>query len=105
MNAIEIACQRCKKLFEMARQQLETNPTRSKRYVLLARKVAMRHRLPLGAKDYCKQCGTVFVLGKSLKVRSSARQKMVLYICLACGSAKKFGYSREKVAKKKAKKK
>ena len=103
MNAAQIALERCKKLFSLARGELERNPTRAKRYVKLARKVAMRHRLPLGSKEFCKKCGAVFVLGKSLKVRSSSKQKMMLYTCLACGAVKKFGYSRERKAARKNK--
>ncbi len=103
--AEEVAWARCKKLFEMARAQLEKNPSRSKRYVLLARKIAMRHRLSLGSKDYCKKCGVVLVPGATLKVRSSSKTKSVLYICLVCGAARKFGYSRERAAQKTTRKK
>lgn len=99
----QVAWERCKKLFEMARDELECNPERSKRYVLLARKVAMRHRLSLGSKEYCKKCGVVWIAGKTLKVRTISKQKTVLYACLQCGSSRKFGYSRERAAARKKK--
>lgn len=99
--AEQIALQRCAKLFELAREELERNPERSKRYVKLARKVAMRHRLSLGSKEYCKKCGVVWVAGKTLKVRTSSKQKTVLYACLQCGAARKFGYSRERASARK----
>jgi RNase P subunit RPR2 len=42
----------------------------AKRYVLLARKIAMRHRLKIGVASFCKRCNQVFCeQGKTHKMR------------------------------------
>jgi len=97
----EIALERCDKLFAMAREQFAKNKPRSKRYVEIARKLAMRHRLPLGSKSYCKKCGIIFIPGVTLKVRADSKAKAVVYVCCECGAKKKFGYSKEKAKRKK----
>ena len=72
----------------------------SKRYVSLARKIAMRHRLPLGSKSFCKKCGVVFIPGKTLRVRVASSKKAVIYECLACHAGKIYPYAKEKNAKR-----
>lgn len=101
MNFVEqTAFERCQKLLGFARAEYSHNPGRARRYVQLARKIAMRHRLPLGSKEFCRKCGVVFIHGKTLKVRTSPKTKMVFYACLKCGAVRKFGYAREKKARK-----
>ena len=89
MNADEIARERIRKLLRMARENLEKDGKLSKRYVELAKRIAMRHRIKLGNKLFCKKCGTVFVQGKTLRVRVS--NKIPVYVCAACGAAGKVG--------------
>ena len=101
----EIAFQRCDKLLDLARSEFSENPLRSKRYVQLARKIAMKHRLSLGSREFCRKCGVVFVPGRTLKVRVSSKTKSVFYACLQCGAVRKFGYSREKKSVKRASRK
>ncbi|MBI5177546.1 hypothetical protein HY995_05685 [Candidatus Micrarchaeota archaeon] len=92
MNSI--AKKRCAKLLQMAAIIHSQNPILSKRYVDLARRIAKRHRFPLDSKSFCKSCGVVFIPAKTLKVRTSAKDKVVLYLCLECGAARKFGYGK-----------
>ncbi|MFH1442972.1 MAG: ribonuclease P [Candidatus Micrarchaeota archaeon] len=96
MNLDEIAYGRCGKLLLMAAGIYTEDPALSKRYVQLARKIAMRHRIPLGSKSFCKKCNTVFIPGKTLKVRVAPSKKAVVYICQNCKSEKKFPYASEK---------
>jgi len=96
MNLDEIAYGRCGKLLLMAAAIYSEDLALSKRYVQLARKIAMRHRIPLGSKSFCKKCNAVFIPGKTLKVRVSPTKKAVVYICLICKAEKKFPYVREK---------
>ncbi|VVB67846.1 Ribonuclease P protein component 4 [Candidatus Norongarragalina meridionalis] len=92
MDAREIAKERCEKLIRLAG---ETKDARlSKRYITLARKLAMRHRISLGGKAFCRRCGTVWVAGRTLKVRRG--KKATLYICGACNYVRRFPISGKK---------
>ena len=93
MNVTEIAKERCEKLLKLAKENVESEPALSKKYVSLARKIAMRHRFPLGNKSFCKKCGVVFASGKTLKIR--LEKGLRLYICVSCGSMRKFPYKRK----------
>ncbi|HLC38092.1 MAG TPA: hypothetical protein VJI71_01430 [Candidatus Norongarragalinales archaeon] len=94
MNANEIAKQRCEKLLRMARGIHAREPSLSKRYVALARKISMRHRFSLGNRSFCKKCGTVFIPGSTLKVRLS--KGLELYTCESCGFTRRFPFKRSK---------
>ena len=82
MNANDYARQRCEKLFSLARQMLGKDDGLAKRYVSLAKKIAMRHRIHL-PKEYCKKCLTVRVEGKTVKTRLA--KGTVEKTCLQCG--------------------
>lgn len=67
------------------------DPTLSKRYVFLARELAMRQRLTLPKKYrrmFCKTCGAYFIPGENLRVRVSRGK--VVYTCEVCGAVKRF---------------
>lgn len=89
-----IAAERCAKLLSLAKEVYPKEPQLSLRYVALARRLAMRHRLPLGQKDFCKKCGTVWIAGVTLSVRTVRGEKRVAYRCLKCGHARFFGYQK-----------
>ncbi|MEW5955339.1 MAG: ribonuclease P [Candidatus Micrarchaeota archaeon] len=88
MNADEIARERIRKLLRLAREALDEDEKLSKRYVDLAKRIAMRHRIKLGNKLFCKKCGIVFVQGKTLRVRVS--NKIPVYVCVTCSAARKI---------------
>jgi len=90
----KIALERCEKLLSLARKVFPQNPARARRYVSLARKIAMHHRLHIDNKSFCKKCGEIFIAGKTVKVRLDSKNKRVLYVCLKCGAKKAFGYSK-----------
>ena len=92
MNVNEIARDRVRILLGMARVIVNSEPVLSKRYVELARRVAMRHRIKLGNKLFCKKCGAVFVLGDTLAVRISGKTRV--FACLGCGAARKVSAGR-----------
>ncbi|PIO06481.1 ribonuclease P [Candidatus Micrarchaeota archaeon CG08_land_8_20_14_0_20_59_11] len=89
MDAREIAKERCEKLIKLA--GAEKDARLSKRYITLARKIAMRHQISLGSKSFCRRCGTVWVPGRTLRVRRS--KGATLYICLACNYVRRFPIS------------
>ncbi|MFH0972214.1 MAG: ribonuclease P [Candidatus Micrarchaeota archaeon] len=96
MNLDQIASRRCGKLLKMAAEIYDSDKALSKRYVQLARRIAMRHRIPLGSKLFCKKCSTIFIHGKTLKVRIAPSKKAVIFICNNCKAEKKYPYSRRK---------
>jgi len=95
MNADDFARERCGKLLALARKFFPVEPALAKRYVRLARAIASRHRISLGNRAFCKKCGTVFIPGKTLRVRLSPSKKAVLYICLSCSNVRRIPYSRK----------
>ena len=100
MNPNAIALSRCRKLIGLARQVHSEEPALAKRYISLARKIAMRHRLPLGKKDFCRKCGVVFIPGRTLRVRVSPSKTAVLYTCISCNNTANFAYAKEKASRK-----
>ncbi len=85
-----IALERCEYLLELAKQMWKKDEKLSKRYVQLARKIAMRHRLKLGRRKFCKKCNAVFIVGETLKVRISTKEKAVIWKCLQCENVVRF---------------
>jgi ribonuclease P protein subunit RPR2 len=86
--------ERCNYYLALARKAWKRSPALAKRYVTIARRLAMRHRVRLGSKEFCKSCGAPFVPGITLRVRLAG--KKALYICLACNRVKPFPYSKRK---------
>ncbi len=84
-----VARERVDRLLELAREFLEESEEHSKRMVLLARRLAMRHRIKLGNRLFCKGCNSLFVPGKTLKVR--VEKGKVQWTCLACGKKRTIG--------------
>ena len=60
----------------------------SKRYVDIARKLAMRHRIRLGSKLFCKGCNTIVAKG-TFVVRVVGKKPY--RICKACGRKSLLG--------------
>lgn len=57
---------------------------RSKRYVSLARKIAMRHRLKIGSGKFCKSCNQIF-LASPEACRIRVIKGRAFRICSSCG--------------------
>lgn len=94
-SASQIVGERITILLGLAEKSAKTNPERSRRYVRLARKLAMRHRAKLGKakRKFCRQCSLFFIPGFNVKVRLVPRKKKILYEC-ACGSKAYLPYKR-----------
>lgn len=90
MDANKIAKERCEKLLKMAREVYASEPTLAKRYVSLARKISMRHRISLGNGEYCKKCNTVFIPGRTLKTRIA--KGIRINTCVSCGFMRRIPF-------------
>lgn len=80
---MNIPGERCKKLLDLAGK----DAAHEKRYVSLARKIAMRHRLKLGRRKFCKKCNSLLD-GKNLVVR--LKSKTIIYACRNCNTAQRI---------------
>ncbi len=89
-----IASNRCQILLDLAKTMWPKDQTLARRYVKLARQLAMRHRVHLDSKQYCKSCGVPFV-ADTLKVRQDRANKSVLYACRNCSNLRRIPYQRK----------
>ncbi|MDY0386017.1 MAG: ribonuclease P protein component 4 [Methanolobus sp.] len=90
-----IAQERIQYLFELAKNELCLNPEKSERYVLLARKIGMRHRVSIPAelkRNFCKQCGSLLVTGQNSRRR--IKDGNIIITCLKCGGVKRYPFKR-----------
>lgn len=87
------ARERAGTLLDLAEKRyLEGDEKLSKRYVEIARKIAMRHRIRLGAKRFCKKCGVIFIWGETFKTRIAGKKPY--RICAKCGNKRLAGRAR-----------
>jgi len=81
------ALERVRYLFKQA----EEHPEQARRYVELARKLAMKARLRMPQdlkRRYCKHCYSFLVPGKNCRVRTANRY--ITYTCLECRRYMRF---------------
>ncbi|MDH5441194.1 MAG: ribonuclease P [Candidatus Bathyarchaeota archaeon] len=89
MSVRHIASRRIQRLFQLAMENIRTNPKLAQRYVEVAKKIAMRTRLHL-PKEYshmvCKNCKSFILPGVNCRVRIQPRREAhVVITCLICG--------------------
>ena len=83
-------------LFDLAKQEFNSNPERSHRYARMILDLVQKFRihLPNNIKRFiCKECGHFLMPGENLRVES--RGGFMVYSCLDCGNVKKYGYVKE----------
>lgn len=86
-----IARERISILFFQARQQFFRDSALSDRYVALARRISMKHRVRLDQpfrRQFCHHCGRFLVPGVNMRVR--IRRGMVVFTCLSCQKQMRF---------------
>ena len=86
-----IAVERIYRLFELAEQELEKNPDRSKRYISIAREIGKKHtiRFPKELKSkFCKKCSAFLKEGKNSEI--SIKGEITSIKCLECNSERKM---------------
>lgn len=89
----QIAKKQADHLISMARDMWPTDEKLARRYVHLARQLAMRHRVHLDPRTYCKTCGVPFT-ADTLKVRQERANQTVLYACKQCSATRRIPYKR-----------
>lgn len=85
----KIALERIYRLFELAEQEFEKHPERSRRYVELARKISTRNRtrIPKELKEkFCKKCGAYLKKGKNAEIVFENGFERI--VCKECGFKK-----------------
>jgi len=87
----KIANERIKRLFELAEEEFQRKPENSRRYVRLARKIAMRYNVKISSelkRRYCSKCSAYLKYGVNARVRVA--KKMRIAKCLECGNTERI---------------
>jgi len=90
---VEMAGQRIDRLFALAEKACRDRPDLADRYVDIARRISMRHRVSIPGhlkRHVCKQCGGYLAPGINARVRIDG--KNVLITCQRCGGIKRYPY-------------
>jgi len=90
-----ISLERIETLFEQARLRFKEDKSLSKRYVTLARKIAMKYKVSIPSKlkrQFCKKCGHFLVPSVNARVRLNKGK--VVYLCLECRNIARVGYKK-----------
>lgn len=85
----KIALERIYRLFELAGEEFEKHPGRSKRYVELAKKISERNRARIPQelkKKFCKNCGSYLKAGKNCIYR--IKKSILKVSCKECGKTR-----------------
>ena len=90
--------ERIARLFEQAEEVFYSHPDRSRRYVEMARKLAMRYNQRLSREQkssFCQECSTLLKPGHTSTARTSPKQRSLITTCKECGHKKRRPYRKE----------
>ncbi|MCS7134877.1 MAG: ribonuclease P [Candidatus Aenigmarchaeota archaeon] len=99
---IEIAKERIKILFNLAKSNVDAHPERARRYIEIARKIGLRYNIRFDRqkkKSFCKKCNTPFIVGKTCIYRLDSKRKTLNIICKNCGNIIRNPYKGRKNGK------
>jgi len=103
----QIAMQRIRTLFRLAKQNIRKEPELAQRYALIARKIAMRTRVRLPTeyrRMICRHCKSFIYPGVNCRVRvQQRREPHVVTTCLVCGKQTRIMLKPRKKVKRKKK--
>jgi len=84
-----IAMQRVRELFRLAKETFHEDPSLARRYVVIARKIAMGAKIRLPneyRRQVCSHCKSFILPGVNCRVRiKQRREPHVVITCLNCG--------------------
>lgn len=92
-----IAVQRMRRLFELAKAEFPENPERSRRYVQLIRNISMRNRISIPREiksRICKHCYALLVPGSNARYR--LKDGYLVISCEQCGKEMRYPYKKLK---------
>jgi len=85
----EIAMERIRTLFRLARETIREDPELAQRYVEIARKIAMRTKVRLPReyrRQVCRHCKSFVLPSVNCRIRiQSRREPHVVVTCFNCG--------------------
>lgn len=90
---VDLAGQRIARLFTLAAVVYSKRPDLADRYVDIARRISMRHRVSIPRelkRNVCKQCYSYLKPGSNARVRADGRN--VVITCLKCGGIRRYPY-------------
>ncbi len=89
-----IAKERILILLDLAKKELKKHPERSKRYVELARKIALRYNIRLKKlkRTFCKNCNIILIPGYTSQVRLDSKKKVLKVKCTNCQKIYMYKY-------------
>lgn len=91
---------RAETLIREAQATWPDEPEKAKKRVHKARQMAMKYRVHLDPKTFCRRCGVPFV-ADTLKVRLERQNKTVLYACRNCQYRRRVPYKRNRLSLRK----
>ncbi|MBI4441202.1 ribonuclease P [Candidatus Woesearchaeota archaeon] len=97
----DLARARILQLFEEAKKRFFQEPALSNRYVVLARKIAMKMRLHMPKEvkhSFCKHCHSFLSVGHNVRIR--LQKHHVAMTCLVCNRTMRHPYVREQKKKR-----
>jgi len=98
--ASEIALERINILFKLAEKNYRHSGDLARRYLKLAKRIAMRNRIRLPQnlnRRMCKECYSYLVPGVTSRVRvRSRREPHVSITCTNCGAIRRFPIKRRR---------
>jgi len=80
-----IAKKRINFLFKLAKENFKKDSKASDKYIKIARRIAMKHKIRLPSrmkKQLCKNCHAYLMPGVNCRVR--IHKHRIIYYCLAC---------------------
>ncbi len=84
-----LANERIKRLFELAEEDFR-KPENSRKYVKLARKIAMRYNIRIAMelrRKFCKKCSSYLKHGVNASLRTG--KGIIITKCLVCGNVRR----------------
>ncbi len=100
----QIAQDRIRMLFELAKEKIQKEPELAHRYVAIARKIAMRARLKLPAeyrRMVCRHCKSFIYPGVNCRVRvQQKREPHMVVTCQLCGETTRIPLRKKRSNKK-----
>lgn len=90
---MDLAKQRIGRLFAMAAEAYAKRPDLADRYVDIARRISMRHRVSIPRelkRNVCKECYSYLRPGSNARIRTDGQN--VVITCLKCGGIRRYPY-------------